>query len=264
MSTIFEIVQLLFVALSTTFSLHYLHVVEVASDCCNMLTIIFKFEAHQKSSTKHHVRSENGLATSMTMWSIENERARKLDTSNEVNILRMKKLVKENFSFSELSDTFFHTSDLSIVSLLNCFFSNHPTKTDRIQVWRILFQPKNQYIRLILFDSIFVSIVRINIKIFYKNKSEELINFNGELLFIREQFNYIKIARFCNRLFIPGVQGCSVHGAHCWSSAQGPPKTLLCHCRTALAVIMIRIYCCYCVSSLGGRLRIYWLRLSSA
>ena len=81
--------------------LHCLHVVEVVSDCCNMLTIIFKIEAHQKSSTKHQVRSKNGWPTSMTMLSTENERSRKLDTSNEVNILRMRKLVNTNFIFSE-------------------------------------------------------------------------------------------------------------------------------------------------------------------
>ena len=154
-------------ALSTTFSLHCLHVIEVFSDCCNMLTIIFKIEAHQKSSTKHRVRSKNGWATSLTILSIENERTRKLDTSNEVNILGMRKLVNTNFNFSELSYTSFQTSDLTHVFVTTLFFFNHPTETDRIQVWMILIQQKNQCIRLILFNSIFVSIFRINKKIFF-------------------------------------------------------------------------------------------------
>ena len=122
-SKLFNCYSLLW-ALSTTFNLHCLHVVEVVSDCCNMLTIIFKIEAHQKSSTKHWVRSKNGWATSMTMLSIENERARKLDTSNEVNILRLRKLVNTNFNFSELSYTSFQTSDLTLVLLQHHFFQS--------------------------------------------------------------------------------------------------------------------------------------------
>ena len=59
----------------------------------------------------------------MTMLSIENERARKLDTLNEVNILRMRKLVNTNFNFSELSYTSFQTSDLTLVLLQHYFFS---------------------------------------------------------------------------------------------------------------------------------------------
>ena len=60
----------------------------------------------------------------MTMLSIENERARKLDTSNEVNILRMRKLVNTNFNFSELSYTSFQTSDLTLVLLQHYFFQS--------------------------------------------------------------------------------------------------------------------------------------------
>ena len=87
----------------------------------------------------------------MTLWSIENEWARKLDDSNEVDILRMSKLVNEHFNFSELSNTFFQTSDFALVLVTTLFFFQS-FNLNIIQAWMILFQQKNQCIRSILFN----------------------------------------------------------------------------------------------------------------